>query len=253
MKISILFGVALVAVSLLGCNQQSSIQTSVPVVAKVQTLDDWKNALSTVYTKEAIKDGQDGTSTFDAKLQKSSSSNSAIIVEGKVDGFAKFTFLTPNPFTVNSNAYLRKSNIALVVGVPDGGLPLLILKPTFYSNRSWMFMSKLSIMVDGSIVFENDFTNEKISRNSEPGEGVVETLNLVLTDADITGLRKIQENSNVVIRLSGDKGYVTMYADKPNSKKPESDDMHMFKSQLENVLYLYDSITKAVTGHIPPR
>jgi hypothetical protein len=101
-------------------------------------------------------------------------------------------------------------------------------------------------MVDGNVVFEREFEPTAVSRDTK-GVGVEEFYDFIATDKDIAALRKINGKSEILVRISGDKGYVNLNSE---SKKVISE-IEIFKLDVISAIRIYDATSKAIEGHIP--
>jgi len=228
---------------LYGCNRNTETPATSPPAPQVKaqpaphvaTMDEWKAALLSSYTESQVKDIGDGVTEFFSVF--SLEGNKKIYAFGKRDGFRRLRFYTPGLMSNGSlGPYVR-----IYLSVPDGERPALLLTPYFFGKNGWLFMSKVAVMVDGEVVFERDFKDNRVRRNAE-NWGVEETYDLITTSADINGLRKIKKESSVSIRLTGEKGFVTL----------KKDFVGYFKDEIRDALFIYDKMNDALDGHIPP-
>ena len=201
------------------------------------TIDEWNAALSSSYKQSQVKDQGDGITEFMATFGSQEKSDFALSL-GSRDAFRKLRIFQggiPTIFETCVKAY---------VSVIDGEKPVLLLRP-YYRGESWLFMKKLALMVDGNVVLEHELELQSSDRRTHGG-GVEESQDFILDSRDIEALRKITKASNVIIRITGDKGYVSLI-----EKKKESS-IVLFKLEVISALRIYDAIDKAVKGHIPP-
>lgn len=90
------------------------------------------------------------------------------------------------------------------VSVPDNDAPVLFVQPYFWGRNGWLVMNKISVMVDGEVIFEHECG--KVERDTE-GVGVGELCNIAPSKEEIDALRKVVDSAKVVVRLTGEKGY----------------------------------------------
>jgi hypothetical protein len=233
------------------CNQQASTSSttaaatpSVPtpvkpmkVTAPVVTPEDWKKALEASYRKDFAKDGKDGVEEFVACFEPNPNPKSkqkcGYIAFGKRDAFRKLRFYeTGIPMMIGDG-------VSTYVSLEDNGNPVLFLAPYIFGDH-WMFMNKMAIMVDGDVILEHDLNQKNCDREVLPG-GVQERCDFIATDLEIENLRKIKAESKVLIRISGEKGYMTL------SGRDTSD----VKKKIIEVLHVYGTIQAAVRDKVP--
>ncbi|MGF6696955.1 hypothetical protein OKW38_001567 [Paraburkholderia sp. MM5496-R1] len=199
------------------------------------TPDEWKSALLATYTESKVKDLGDGTTEFMAEF-KTDAHIPAVV--GKRDGFRKLRFFKMNWSVVNP--ILQRSSVGVYISVPDNEQPLVFLRPYFHA-RSWIFFNELTVMVDGDVIFDQKLDQKNLNRQVEDG-GVTEIGDILLGPSQLDSLRKINPKSNVVIRLTGEKGYITI----PKNQAEQ------FRFDLVNAIGIYYKIDEALTDHIPP-
>lgn len=99
-----------------------------------------------------------------------------------------------------------KPFLSAYVSLRDCGAPHLILKPIF-RGRGWLFVEQIAIMSNGTIIFERTMKVSEVNRETSEG-GVIETAHLILDEREIKRLRDALEGQQVLIRMTGQKGYV---------------------------------------------
>jgi len=238
-----------IVLALFGCkpagpDNSTEKKQNLPVAIKVPiTIEEWRTAFMSSYKDSQVKDNGDGITEFMAQFG-GGADKSAVLAFGKRDAFRKLSFFK----TAGAKVYEDLGpSVGSYISVPDGEMPVIFLSPYFLGKNGWLFMNKISVMVDGEVIFERDFSDSKVSRNSET-YGVEERYDFIANESDIAALRKITPASKIVIRLSGDKGYVNL-----EKKGKGSDYVKIFKDSIIEDLFIYDSINRAVTGHIPSR
>ncbi|MEM5314197.1 hypothetical protein [Paraburkholderia sp. JHI869] len=249
---SIIFAAA-AAVTFSACSKPSATAASrAPVAASVAapavasmpaspvpTMSDWNAALSKLYVVSSKKDEGDGITSFFASFRVLAASDSKrkshLIAFGKRDGFRKLDFYSTGiPMDLGTS-------LENYISLPDGALPVLFLKPYFFSSKGWLFMNHVAVMVDGDVVFEHDFSNQHLDTDQLPG-GVEESYSFMATPQDIDALRKVRPDSKVLIRITGKKGYVTV----------EKMQTRTFISNIVDAIQLFDLMTAALKDHQPP-
>jgi len=231
--------------SIAGCSKNEPAKTPTaatepPRPAHIATMDEWTSAILSAYKENQTKNKGEGVTEFMAVFGSKENKNFALAF-GERDGFRKLRIYQAGlPMKIGTS-------VKTYVSVPDGKTPILFIAP-YYWGHSWLFMKKLLIMVDGNIIFERDFELKTVNRGVE-GVGVAESYDLAATEQDIDTLRKIRPESNVLIRISGDKGYVNLIG---KNKRKEIDAIEEFQRDIVSSILMYDAIGKAIEGHIPP-
>lgn len=130
------------------------------------------------------------------------------------------------------------------VSVPDNDAPVLFVQPYFWGRNGWLVMNKISVMVDGEVIFEHECG--KVERDTE-GVGVGELCNIAPSKEEIDALRKVVDSAKVVVRLTGEKGYENLDGNaKYNS-------LNEFKRDMQSAIAVYDIIYAATKNHLPPK
>lgn len=235
------------AIGLAGGTQaqtQNLAESSPPAaLAKPATMTEWRSALTASYLQTRLKDQGDGITEFMARFGDKANKDS-VLTFGRRDAFRKVTNFTPTGVKLYESL---GPNVRSYVSILDGKKPVILLNPFFTGDNGWLFMNKVSIMVDGNIIFEDDFSKEKVDRQSYAW-GVEESYHLMLTESDITAFRQIRPTSTISVRLSGDKGYAQLAG---KATKKEIDMLSKFKTAMMENVRVYDAINKAVAEHIP--
>lgn len=232
--------------ALCGCQQKSNseppITSSKPEAPTpaipVPTAEDWNKALNSSYVETSFKDKGDGVSSFAACFEKVEKRCNAFAF-GSRDAFRKLRFFTGR--YSQSPLFGLWPYVGSYVSLSDNSRPDIFLAPLFYSKGGWLFMEKVSILLDNNVIFERDFSKEKVERNNDY-HGVTESYDFIATESEIANLRKITADSKLLIRLTGQKGYFSISAD--NSKN--------FRDEIINTLNIFDFLNKSLDGHIPP-
>lgn len=231
---------AFILVGVAGCSRhggQTPKTAPVAVAAHVATPDEWRAALTASYKETSRKEGSDGTTEFMANFDPSGKTYN-MLTFGERDGFRKLRIFKaglPMHILTGVKAY---------ISVPDNEAPVLFLQPYFWGRNGWLFMNKVSVMVDGEVILEH--TCGKVDRDTE-GVGVAELCNVLLSSDEIAALRKVVNSAKVAVRLTGDKGYVNV------ESKGKSSSLDEFKRDIQSAIAVYDVIYAATKDHIPPK
>lgn len=111
--------------------------------------------------------------------------------------------------------------------------PILIFEPVVNLD-GWLFMNKISVMVNGAVLIEQDLAREDVERDTVPG-GIRERGFWKLEPDSINALRTIASSDKAIIRLTGEKGFVTL-------KKDQELD---FRKDLREILVAIDKMQAA--------
>jgi len=134
---------------------------------------------------------------------------------------------------INSAVYIKN-----YILLKDGEEPLFILNPIYESYVNWMNIHKLSIIVDGKILLENNLIPSKVTHEKN-GIAFVEKYLIICDENCLSKLRKISNKSNLAIKIYGNK--IHYVVDKKN--------IEYFKKEILNSLAVFDIINKAVESH----
>jgi hypothetical protein len=160
---------------------------------------------------------------------------------GKRDGFRKIQFFNdPKLDWLDLAAkYSDKTSVSAYVSLRDCHMPSILLQPTFRA-ASWLFVEQFGIMVDGVVVVERKFDGQQVNRENSHKE-VSESTVLILTQQEIDALRKAQQAQQVLIRITGQKGYVGV--DQESTKG--------FLDGVSRLIRIHDSLAGSVSGIVP--
>jgi hypothetical protein len=247
--------------ALTGCQQKSSSTESATSAAapdvtpsgetlptrlrRLSTAEDWKRALEASYVEEfSAKDEGDGITSsvaycFGAESRPDDLKECGDLMFVERDAFRRVRFFTP----LNSKLYsaLGDRYVFSYIALVDCGLPKYVLRPHYFSKHDWLFLNRVTIMAEGEVVLDRDLSKLKARRDAESW-GVDETVEFVATDEDLAALRRVAVASKVLIRLTGEKGYVAT----------PPDYLARFSDDVRNALVAYDKLTAALKDYVPP-
>lgn len=220
----------------------------------IATIEEWNEVLKSTYTESDSKDGKDGTRVFYARFpdqtgtffdaQKKSGNLSHVTR----DGFRKMYFFK----NIRSDSFKNiDTNVSSYISLPDGSTPTMLLRVYFFGKNGWLFMRKVAVMLDGEVILENDFSKEQVDRNTV-GAGLEEAYTFIADASNIAALRKIKPTSKVIIRITGDKGYVNVEGN-GTGKSKGLDFTEVFIDSIMRSLAIYDTLNMALENHIPPK
>lgn len=259
MRVGILVA-ALTLVGVAGCgdkvsqsSQNESLLSSTtgasPAVAPVPdspplplpTAEDWRAALESVMPTPSnpaeIDDEKDGVTRYASCLERK---DKTCELGGRVqrDAFRKLRIVE----TVSGSYVINDAitHLNTYVSLPDNKLPLLFLT-AYYRDQEWLFLRKVSVLVDGELLLEQDIGHSDAKRNTYRGK-VEERVHFIPDDAQLAALRKVPQAKTVLVRFTGDKGYISL-----PSKQVEG-----FKAALSEALAIHDKLMGALKGKTPP-
>lgn len=228
----------LLALSFAGCSktqgEKGPISSQVAPVVHVPTPDDWKTALKGSYVESQVQDEDDGVVKFMANFKN----EGGPLTFGTHDAFRKLrVYKAGMPMHINTD-------MKAYVSVIDNERPVLFVQPYFWGRDGFLFLKKFAVMVDGDVILEHECQNVQ---HGKFGVGVTELCDAMMSQDEIKALRKISDSSKVLVRLSGDKGYINLESKK---KFNETDE---FKRDIQSAVRVYDSIDLAIKDHLPPK
>lgn len=228
-------------VLLAACNRPNSEPTkpatnppAAVTAAKTITLEDWKKALQDTYEVKAEKPAntETGMSEFMAKFKLTQKEVNGLTF-GNRDAFRKLYFFRMGlPMQISTGA-------KFYISLPEGKEPAFFVQP-YYWGHGWIFLKKMSVLVDGDLVFEHECG--KVDRDTK-GVGVEESCDFIPSDKEIDGLRKVKQGAAVAVRMTGEKGYVNL--------KKDSFELKHFVLDIESAIAVYDLLNKALKPNLP--
>ena len=184
-----------------------------------------------MYTETSTEDKGNGNVTFFSSFSKSGSKDTDAAF-GERDGFRRITYFTSVASTFGKYS---PQALTMYIAVPDCKPPVFFVSPRVFRN-SWLFLNKVSVLADADLVLDREVeTDAKPTREIYPG-GVEETVDLTLTEKQLTELRKVEKAKKVNVRITGGKGYVSLTAKEAAS----------FKGDLAGSIRIYDTVSRMV-------
>lgn len=216
--------------------------SSMEINASSTTNGTWKAAFDATHKKTSIEKKADGITTFMATFTPPEKGDQKILSFAEYDAFRKLNLIIPVATRLHSNLF---TNVTNYVSIPDGKAPVLFMSPYFLGkDGAWLNMYKVSVLLDDSLIFEREFKSEKTSRASYV-YNVEESADFVLKPSEIENLRKIKKQSQIAIRITGSKRYVSL---KPKTKG--IDVLEDFKESLIESIAIYDIISKETSKYV---
>ena len=167
----------------------------------------WDAAIASTYSTSSLRNEGDGITTFYACFHTNALKQCDAGAFGKKDAFKNMVGYT----TVNSELakLTRPIYLGLAVVVSPCDEPSLVLNAQFWGRDGWLFLNRASVLADGKLVIDREFSTGTVSRNPDAA-GVIERGYWAASAADVTGIKSIATASSLSIRLTGDRGYVTV-------------------------------------------
>ncbi|WP_124480775.1 hypothetical protein [Burkholderia stagnalis] len=245
MRLLILAAVA-ASFSLSACNNKSATaQQQTEMVKSIEkphiaTPEEWRKALDSTYTtNKSTTTDDDGVTRFAARFPPSQEgAKDAYVLLGTYDAMRKRTFFYS--FFASPTLDIG-SSVKPYISLSDNSYPILMIAPYYFSKNGWLFMSRLTIMVDGKIILDRDFSQEEVARDVE-SYGVQERYDFYASPEEIAGMRSIRNSSQLTLRLTGKKGFITV-------PKKETEGI---RTAIVDVVRGYDAVSQHLAGHIPP-
>lgn len=189
------------------------------------TMKQWSKAVASTYDKVNVKKLRDkgqlyvedngptdenGINEFFACFDKSPP-KCDVSASGRRDNFRKIQFfmdpaLEWSAMRAKYDGPTGKPFVSAYISIRDCGEPKLILQPIFRASN-WLFLDQLAIMADGAVVIDKKIGRDDAERENTHNS-VSEVAHLPLSNEDVVALRKLNGAKQILIRLSGQKGYV---------------------------------------------
>jgi hypothetical protein len=231
----------------------SASASSVPVQPNV-TAEQWTHAVGQVFDKVSVKRLRDkrnpdyvedegktdanGVTEFFACFDKAPP-KCELPSSGRRDGFRKVQFFKdPGMEWSDLGAkYTRgtgKTSVRAYVSLKDCYRPMFLLQPTFRA-ANWIFLERFGLMLDGAIVIDRKFDSSQVDRDNSHNE-VSESVHIGLDQQEVNALRRVVEAKEVLIRLTGQKGYVEI----------DQEGTRNFVQGVTRLLRMHDALGQAV-------
>lgn len=238
-KLLVLTTILLAACTAEPIQPNSSATKSTPTpVEQPATMDEWNAALYDILVEESAEDKGGGVTEFLACF-RTPEGVSCGTNWGRRDAFKRVRFFSTG-LRGSIGSVITAPYLKSYISLPDGKLPIIFLSPV-YTGDSWIFMNEVAVMVDGQVVLEKDLDNLSVRRESGV-DYVDESYQFSLSEDELKEFRNITRDSNVLIRLTGERGYVMV----------DPADVDFIKQDIADLIHIYDLLTAALKDHIPP-
>ena len=99
--------------------------------------------------------------------------------------------------------------LTMYLSVRDCKAPVMFMEARVFSSRAWLFLNRVGVLADGELALDQSLADSKPQREVLPG-GVEEVVPFLISDNQIPQLRRIGTAKTVSVRLTGEKGYVSL-------------------------------------------
>ena len=212
--------------------QSVQVAAAPPPPPPAPTAAEWQAAVEGTFTKRDAKT-EDGVTRygacFEAKIE---------CLTTDYDAFKKVFHLRALYTAANEISPLG-NHLGSSIVVAECNLPKLVIRPTFYGD-TWLFLSNVAILADGVVVWERSIPRDWVQRDTETLDRVrvIERGIAILSKDELGVFQKLLESTQLTVRMTGEKGYVTL------TKK----ETVRFKQDLELVLNAYARLNQALQG-----
>jgi hypothetical protein len=206
MRLNLLLLVVLAGI-FAGCEAKPAAK-SAPVTKTRLTAAQWQAALDGTFKKTSVKDDGDGKSSYMGRCTQRI--DCAMFV--KHDAFGRFTTFTPIDSEMMQYTAIKLPTYAFArsfLYLPDCGVPRIIINSHYFSKNTWMFMNHLAVLADNHLLLDRQFPPGETHRDYE-SYGLEEDYLFQVTPAELQKLRSIGPDTKLMIRVSGDKGYLSL-------------------------------------------
>ncbi|GAO73350.1 hypothetical protein [Comamonas sp. E6] len=235
---------SLFAASVAGCSKSENKEPvnfpATPPVEEVKkiTSEEWRKAFLSTFKESDRKTDDSGITEYYACFDSSAeTSRCPDNYSSRRDGFKKVDYLTPLTTSFLGIADL-KTMVSMYAAAVECDAVHAVLKPSFNGRNGWLFLNKVSFMADGEVVFEKSADFNDVKRDNK-NRWVHEHWTFIVDTEDQQRLLKFANAQNKIIRLTGDKGYVTIEKQELNAFTKD------IKSLVENTKKMNDAIAAA--------
>ena len=225
-----------------GCGERHPVATSADaasqpsIISAPKTAEEWRLGLTSAYSESQSRDEGDGITSFVACFPKNDGGKCGTFAFGRRDAFRKARSFT----TSDAQLWWSLGDQSLLpsVYVPDCGTPLFMLRTRYFSKDGYLIMRRVVVLADGEVVIDRDFSNESVYREPHAA-GVMEAYTFPSTAADIAVLRALPGAKKALVRITGDKGYVSL----------KKDELQRFVGEAKASLIVYDALQAATSAN----
>ena len=210
---------AMAALAIMGCGEKSggNIEEKPPERVATPpkppyTKDEWRAAFKSAFVENNPKTNYDGITEYTACFQNEEGGKCPVFTFGKRDAFRKIDYLTPAHTELNNIGNIQ-THIGTYIAAIECQPPSLLIAPKINRKGGWLFMEKISFMADGEVILERAFEHSLIDRDND-GYWIHEKGTFIATLAERDILSKFAASENRIIRITGQKGYLTLPKDK---------------------------------------
>lgn len=175
-----------------------------PPYTKVQ----WQEAFRSAFEERDKKINSEGITEYMACRDKTPAGTCGHFAFGTRDAFRKIDHLTPASTQLNETI-LAQNYLGIYVAALECEAPSLFVSPAVNRRGGWLFMQKVALMADGEVVMERDFSKAKVERDAT-GNFIHERASFIAKPAEREAIKTFMGASSRIIRITGEKGYVTV-------------------------------------------
>lgn len=194
----------------------------------------WRAAVEGTHTEANRRVDAGGVTEYMACF-KSGSPRCALPAFAMSDPFRKTSTFEPAASRLAkhvSSRYLRS-----YVVLSDCERPIVVLNPSYFSKSSWLFINRAAVLADGQVIIDQPLDSQRVRRDNDAA-GVTETATWVATREDVDALRRAALADKVIVRFTGEKGFVTV----------SPSDVAGFKRDALDITTIFDKLDSAVAA-----
>jgi len=222
-----------VSVPAVGAGTSAPTNTQ-PAAPSGPTRAEWKAAVAGTYDETKREDKGDGNTEFVACFARENG-KCKLLTFGRHDAFSKLTFFVPPSTQLGKFRHEPRVETHVVVGECER--PDVVVQAVYETKGSWLFMNRVSFMVDGDVELERRFEFNEVKRDNDT-RGIEERAAWLLSADDLVRMGKIVDGSERIVRLTGDKGYATL----------DRDGMKDFTASAQTSLEVHRILAEAVSS-----
>ncbi|MDP4075179.1 hypothetical protein [Acidovorax sp. A1169] len=217
-------------------SEEVAIAAPSPPPPPAPTVAEWQAAVEGAFTKKDPKTA-DGVTHYGACFNAPDGGRGDCLLTD-YDAFKK-SFHMRGLYTAITESTPLAHYLGSSIVVVGCNLPRLVMRPTFYGD-TWIFLNNVAILADGVVVWERSLPRDSIQQDTESFKKVrvIERGMAILNQDEMDVFKKLAESKQLTIRLTGDKGYVTL----------PKNDVANFKQDLELALNAHARLTQALQG-----
>lgn len=226
----------------IGCSPSPAPTTVREPAAQAATPEHWRTALAASFeTLGPARTDADGVTKSigcfgDPAVQRKCGTP----VDVEYDSFTKSRLIMPGWSAISR--ITGETGVEPELVLLENERPVLVLRVQF-AGDSWLFLERLSILIDDQEMMLDQPIDRGDRRTHALSGGVREHAPLIMKEAQFPNLRRIATAKKMLIRIAGEKGYVTV--------NPKS--TARFRSDLAGALQVYEVLHASLPSPVRPR